>query len=319
MKIDSIITEHFSEQHRAQNYVSNRLLANYKLAPPAIPPEGSGLQLEPYRTDVLIDVALSIEDKNILWSACLAAFEKWRDWNAADDASATAMYHLVYMIAELSERGELPEEFKISFQNIIDAGKLKPSLPASAAAISMYDSLITLVDLWQLWDRKRWEQLFGDLLKNGSADSERQCSLMLKTSRNIDWGADKTKKFINWAANARNCPEDLLRQYCASRLLAGGVNNKVNSEYLATPEQVSFRRDFVKQLFDALVSPPLPLINLDEPTIKKWGITVKDIMNFFKTNSLNLERSEQNILRKRAQSLAICALIAIHQNKQFPI
>ena len=293
MTTDSLIAEYCCDEQRAQSYVSNRLLGNYELAPPAIPPEGSGLQLEPYRTDALIDVALNLEDKSIFWSACLAVFERWRDLDTADEAKATAMYHLVYMLTELSERSELPADFKASFQSILAAGELKPGLPTSVAAISVYTSLVTLVDLWQLWNSTSWQQLFDELRTKGSADSERQCALMLTASKNIDWNEDKTKDFVYWAAGAERCPGNLMRKYYALRLRTGGINDKNG----ATEEQVHFRQNFCSRFllgaYEARES-----IRSSETKIQRWSFTLKDLAKFFDTPSFDVGNIKSSYLRE---------------------
>ena len=293
MTTDSLIAKYFCDEQRAQSYVSNRLLGNYEQAPPAIPPEGSGLQLEPYRTDTLIDVALNLEDKSIFWSACLASFEQWRDLEAASENKATAMYHLVYMLTELSKRSDLPENFKTSFRATLNARVLKPSLPSDVAAASQYASLVALADLWQLWDSTSWQQLFDELRTKGSADSERQCALMLTASKNIDWNEDKTKNFVCWAAGAERCPGNLIRKYYALRLRTGGINDKNG----ATEEQVHFRQNFCGRFllgaYEARES-----IRSSETKIQRWSFTLKDLAKFFDTPSFDVGNIKSSYLRE---------------------
>ena len=313
MTTDSLINKYFCDEERAQSYVSNRLLGNYEQAPPAIPPEGSGLQLEPYRTDALIDVALNLEDKSIFWSACLASFEQWRDLDTADEASAAAMYHLVYMITELSERDELPADFEASFQSILGAGELKLRLPTSVAAISVYTSLVTLVDLWQLWGSTNWQYLFDELRTKGSADSERQCALMLTVSKNIDWNEDKTKDFVYWAAGAERCPGNLIRKYYALRLRAGGINGKNG----ATEGQILFRKDFFKQFLKGIHYAHVS-ISYDKTKLQRWTFTLKDISQFFKTQSFDVGAPKAELLQKFMYLCLIDLTSRSTKNKKHP-
>ena len=294
MIISSIIEKYFSDKQQAYDYIRNRLLANYELAPPAIPPEGSGRQLEAYRTDALIDIAFEIEDKQIFWSACSRLFQEWCHFDQAEADIAKAMYYLTYIIAELDDRDQLSNEYREALQDSLKASELPATLPSTESAQSVYADLVSLVELWDLWSPQRWQELYNVLIQESSPDSEQQCSLMLIVVKRIDWNDSKTKTFFRWATKAQHCPEHLLRQYVYLRLVAMGVNGPEG----ASPKQAEARQDFIEKQLPEAVSFATKELEVDREV---WSATLQDMINLLKTPSFAFEPKISN----KARSLEI--------------
>ena len=307
MTINSIIEKYFSDKQQAYDYIRNRLLANYELAPPAIPSEGSGRQLEAYRTDALIDIAFEIEDKQIFWSACLQLFQEWRDFNQAEADTAKAMYYLTYIIAELDDRDQLSNEYREALQGSLNASELSATLPSTDPAQSLYADLVSLVKLWDLWPPQRWQELYATLIEEGNPNSEQQRSLMLIVVKRIDWNDSKTKTFFRWATKAQRCPEHLLRQYVYLRLVAMGVNGAEG----ASAEQIKSRQDFfMRQLPDA-VSFATKELEVDRDI---WLATLQDMVNLLKAPSFTFKpiNSSNSIDR-------LCEIAQEHLSRLLPV
>ena len=307
MTISSIIEKYFSDEQQAYAYIRNRLLANYELAPPAIPLEGSGRQLEAYRTDALIDIAFEIENKHIFWSACLRLFQEWCDLNQAEADIAKAMYYLTYIIAELDDRNQLPSEYRDYLQDSLNASELPATLPRTDPAQSVYADLVSLAELWDLWSPQQWQELYAALIEEGNPDSEQQCSLMLIVVKLIDWNDSKTKTFFRWATKAQHCPEHLLRQYVYLRLVAMGVNGAEG----ASAEQIKLRQEFfMRQLPDA-VNFATKELKIDRDI---WLVTLQDMVNLLKTPSFTFKPIN------RPNSIdRLCEIVQRHLSKVLPV
>ena len=307
MTISSIIEKYFSDEQQAYAYIRNRLLANYELAPPAIPPEGSGRQLEAYRTDALIDIAFKVEDKQIFWSACLRLFKQWRVFDRVEEDIAKAMYYLTSVIAKLSSRDQLPSEYREALQDSLKASELPATLPSTESAQSVYADLVSLVELWDLWSPQRWQELYNVLIQESSPDSEQQCSLMLIVVKRIDWNDSKTKTFFRWATKAQRCPEHLLRQYVYLRLVAMGVNGAEG----ASAEQIKLRQEFfMRQLPDA-VNFATKELKIDRDI---WLVTLQDMVNLLKTPSFTFKPIN------RPNSIdRLCEIVQRHLSKVLPV